>query len=625
MRTTRAIRILLGLSLLAALIPSAPAAAQEADPLFTINGSGWGHMVGMSQYGARAMAVTGHTPAQITGYYYAGTTHQQMTSVVNNFMTTDPDPLWIGLFQNRANFIFRVDGPGPVGLCKANDGEGECPTQFAQSGQTWEFRALGGGQCQFFTGGVAVGNPGTCQGALTWDFASGTRIFSPENGRTYARGIIRFRPAGTGFHVSLEIGMDEYLYGLGEMPSDWPAAALEAQAIAARTYALRQALVYGPEETLDASRRSFCWCQLVSTVADQAYVGWSKEAEAAGVNWVNAVGATTGEIITHPAAPNSTVIIAYYASSTGGHTDSNVEGLGHTNPLPYLVPTPDPWSVSPEAANPFAKWTRTLTGSEIATAFGLETVTGVEVTKRNISGTVAEVTIAGTLGGQPTTIVRGGRTFRNAFAMRSTAFSISGGSGLGTAVCDGIAPAAGFSDVPSSSPHYNDINCIAALEITTGTASGVYSPALAVPRWQMAIFLVRSAEALGVPLPAPVPSGFADMVGFDQATIDAVRLLKQLGITSGTSSDTFDPHGQVTRWQMALFLTRLFAVAGGNLPGGTSSFTDLGGLSLEASSAIGQLAELGITSGTAPSVFSPHSVVTREQMGSFLARLIRLL
>ena len=80
-----------------ALVPSVPLQAQTSDPVFTVNGSGWGHMVGMSQYGARAMAETGHSAAQITGFYYAGTTVQQMTAVVNNFMTTDPDPLWIGL------------------------------------------------------------------------------------------------------------------------------------------------------------------------------------------------------------------------------------------------------------------------------------------------------------------------------------------------------------------------------------------------------------------------------------------------------------------------------------------------------------------------------------------------
>ena len=111
------------------------------------------------------------------------------------------------------------------------------------------------GNCQFFRAGVAVGNPGTCQAAITWDFAAGTKIFAVDNGRTYARGAIRIRPVGEGFHVVLEIGIDDYLYGLGEMPSHWPNEALHAQAIAARTYGVRQAIRYGPADALDAARR----------------------------------------------------------------------------------------------------------------------------------------------------------------------------------------------------------------------------------------------------------------------------------------------------------------------------------------------------------------------------------
>ena len=273
------------------LVPVLPLSAQAVDPTFTVTGSGWGHMVGMSQYGARAMAEAGHTASQITSFYYANTAVQTMGAVIpaGTFMVSDPDPLWIGLLQNRTSFNFRVDGAGAIGLCKANDGEGTCPTQFAQAGETWEFRALGGGACQFFRVGVAVGNPGTCQAALTWDFAAGTKVFAVDNGRTYARGVIRIRPDGAGFHVVLEIGMDEYLYGLGEMPSDWHPQALQAQAIAARTYAARQAIRYGPAENFDPTRQAACWCHLYSTVVDQAYVGWSKEADQSGPNWVGAV------------------------------------------------------------------------------------------------------------------------------------------------------------------------------------------------------------------------------------------------------------------------------------------------------------------------------------------------
>ncbi|HSL26904.1 MAG TPA: SpoIID/LytB domain-containing protein [Acidimicrobiia bacterium] len=615
------------LALLGALVPSAPAAAQTTEPSFVVDGAGWGHMVGMSQYGARAMAASGYTASQITAYYYAGTTVQPITSVLSpsSFLLTDPDPLWIGILQNRTSFNFRVDGPGPAGLCKANDGEGTCPTQFAQTGEAWEFRALGGGACQFFRGGVAVGNPGTCQAAITWDFATGTRIFSADNGRTYARGTIRIRPAGEGFHVIVEMAIDDYLYGLGEMPSDWHPQALQAQVLAARTYGLRQALRYGPEEALDPARRAQCWCQLYSSVVDQAYVGWSKEADVFGPNWVGAVQATTGQVITHPQAPDSQLIIAYYASSTGGHTDSNVEGLGHTTPLPYLIPTTDPWSIAPEAQNPFASWTRTFTAAQVATAVGLETVTGVEVTGRNLSGTVSEVAIAGTLNGQQTVITRGGRTFRNSLGLRSTAYSVDGGGGVGVAICAGTAPAAGFSDVGVTSPHYDDINCIAALGITAGTGPGVYSPAASVTRWQMAIFLARTATTLGVVLPAGADQGFADLGGLSTEAVTAINQVRLLGITAGTSPTTFDPYSAVSRWQMALFLMRLYGVTGRAAPAAADfGFSDLGGLSAEAVTAINQIAALGITAGTGPGVYSPANPVAREQMASFLARLIRL-
>jgi SpoIID/LytB domain protein len=615
------------LALLGALVPATRASAQTIDSTFVVDGAGWGHMVGMSQYGARAMAESGYTASQITGYYYAGTTVQPMTSVLapTSFLLTDPDPLWIGILQNRTSFNFRVEGPGPAGLCKANDGEGTCPTQWAQSGEAWEFRALGGGACQFFRGGGAVGNPGTCQAAITWDVASGTRIFAADNGRTYARGTIRIRPAGEGFHVIVEMAIEDYLYGLGEMPSDWHPQALQAQVLAARTYGLRQALRYGPEEALDATRRAQCWCQLYSSIVDQAYVGWMKEADVYGLNWVAAVQATVGQVITHPQAPESTLIIAYYASSTGGHTDSNVEGLGHTTPLPYLVPTTDPWSIAPEAQNPFASWTRNFTAAQVAAAVGLETVTGVEVTGRNLSGTVAEVTIAGTLNGQQTVITRGGRSFRTSLGLRSTAYSVDGGNGVGVAICDGTAPAAGFTDVGVSSPHYNDINCIAALGITAGTSPGLYSPAASVTRWQMAIFLARTASVLGVVMPDGADQGFTDLGGLSSEAVAAINQVRQLGITAGTSPTTYDPNSVVSRWQMALFLMRLHTVIGGAPPAVADfGFTDLGGLSPEAVAAINQIAALGITAGTSPTTYSPADPVAREQMASFLARVIRL-
>jgi hypothetical protein len=105
----------------------------------------------------------------------------------------------------------------------------------------------------------------------------------------------------------------------------------------------------------------------------------------------------------------------------------------------------------------------------------------------------------------------------------------------------------------------------------------------------------------------------------------AINQLAQLGITEGTSPTTFDPDGDVTRWQMALFLTRLYSNAGETLPAGTDGYSDTSDLPVYAQVAIDQLAALGITTGTTATTFTPYGLVTREQMAAFLAREMRLL
>jgi SpoIID/LytB domain protein len=610
-------------------LPAGGASAQE-DPTYQFTGAGWGHGVGLPQYGARAMAEDGMTADQILSTYYTGVGLNTVGGVLpsTHWLMAEPAPLWIGLGQNQTVLRFSAVG-GTLGLCKANDGEGACPTQFANPGESWELRALGGGACQFFKDGTAVGNPGTCRAAIEWTGQPAVQVSLPDLRRTIARGTIRVRPVGEAFHVVLQIGLEEYLYGIGEVPSSWPEQALQAQAIAARTYGVRQALRWGPEPAFDPARQAQCWCQLYATVVDQNYVGWAKEAEPEGVRWVSAINATAGRVVTHPQAPDATVIIGYYFSSSGGHTDSNVAGLGQATLLPYLPGVPDPWSVAPEAQNPFASWTKPVTASAIAGALGMEAVTGIAVTKRNISGSVAEVAIAGTVAGAPVTITRSGRSFRSALGLRSLFFDVVPPSGAlvpvaGAGLCDQAVPSAAFTDV-TAGPHRADIDCIASLGITTGISPGVFGPTLAVTRWQMALFLTRTAARLGVALPDGSDRGFTDLGGLSADAVTAINRLAQLGITTGTAPGVFDPLGKVTRWQMALFLMRLHGATGFEAPAGSqNAFADLGGLSPEAVRAVNQLAELGVTTGTGPNTFGPSAEVTREQMASFLARLIRL-
>jgi len=619
-------------ALIATLLPSIEAQAETTDPVYEFDGAGWGHAVGMSQYGARAMAISGMTAQQILTTYYTGVTLKPVAQVLGggHWLNADPAPMWIGITQNQTSLKFQVTG-GTAGLCKANDGEGVCPTQIAGVGQLWEFRALGGGACQFFLNEFPIGNPGTCRGEITWTNQPATRIVLDGHGE-YGRGTLKMRPAGTGFHVILQLGLDEYIYGLGEMPSDWHPEALKAQAIAGRTYGVRQALKYGSEAGFSSTRQGQCWCHLYDTTADQAYVGWLKENEPKDVPWKAAVDATSGQIITHPSAPDSTVIIAYYSSSSGGHTDSNVDGFGHATQLPYLLGIPDPWSVSAAAKNPVASWSKSVTASTIASGVGLDTVTGVAITGRHVSGSVSQVAIAGTLGGVPKTVIRTGRSFKKTLGLRSAFYSVTvpAGSVIPSALpglCETPPPPdGGFTDVSPNSVHKGDIDCVAALGVIPGLSPTTFGPLDNIPRSAMAPFLVRAGQWMDIEWPVPLDQGFTDISGLSQEEKDAINQLAILGITKGTGPNTYSPDRTIDRWQMAIFLVRLHNLAGFDAASSGTVFTDMGSHPPETVTAIHQIFAIGVTKGcfVDPARFCPDRQVTREQMASFLARLIRL-
>ncbi len=188
--------------------------------------------------------------------------------------------------------------------------------------------------------------------------------------------------------------------------------------------------------------------------------------------------------------------------------------------------------------------------------------------------------------------------------------------------CPSTLPGGGFNDLGGQSTDTVDaVECVAHYRIALGTSPTTFSPNTPVPRWQMALFLVRSAAALGQALPNGASQGFTDIGGFDSATQTAINQLRQMNITTGTSATTFGPNGTVPRWQMALFLTRLLVRVGVNLPGGGGQgFTDISGFDAATQTAINQLRQLGISQGTTTTTFAPNLEVPRWQMALFLAR-----
>lgn len=197
---------------------------------------------------------------------------------------------------------------------------------------------------------------------------------------------------------------------------------------------------------------------------------------------------------------------------------------------------------------------------------------------------------------------------------------------LAVEACPSNLAPAGFVDLDGHSAQtIAAIDCISHYEITTGTGFFTFSPGEEVPRWQMAIFLARTARSLGITLPGTPSPRFTDIGGLDPATQIAINQITALGLTSGTSSTTFSPHQKLPRWQMAIFLTRLLERAWVTLPAATDQgFTDVNGLTPEATSAINRVTRLGVAAGTSATTFAPLATLPRWQMAIFLANALRV-
>ena len=175
-----------------------------------------------------------------------------------------------------------------------------------------------------------------------------------------------------------------------------------------------------------------------------------------------------------------------------------------------------------------------------------------------------------------------------------------------------------FIDVPPTSFAYSNVGCIRTLGVTTGTSSSTYSPADFVTREQMAAFLGRLWRASGRTC-SSAATPFTDLSPTSFATAD-VACIYDLGVTTGTGSSTYSPADFVTREQMAAFLGRLWRASGRTCSSAATPFTDLSPTSF-ATVDVACIYDLGVTTGTGSSTYSPADFVTREQMAAFLGRL----
>jgi len=388
------------------------AAAVPANFAFT--GSGYGHGVGMSQIGARAMALAGESATAILNYYYSGTKVET---------ATDSQILRINIGHLLKSTKVKSDSSGAkLQLFTGALAE----TQTAEALLTLPSKTtlnveLSGTQLNISTTRASKITPITNGKIFTLRW-SGTRymdgtptvisVTTNSVVNKYRYGQIQFRIIkdkllGNRLEVINSVRLqDEYLWGIGEVPSSWPFAALQAQAIASRTYALAKSLKV----------RTACSCHLYGSISDQSFVGYSKESEALyGQFWKSAVDSTVGQIITYDSLP----ITAYFTSSTGGATETSEHAWGTATP--YTLSVPDTASADIKLNPRFATWSRQITQSVIAAAFLLPDVVSLEVLSLNPVGTVDQIQATSSTGA---TAVLTGETFRSRSKLPSAWFSI---------------------------------------------------------------------------------------------------------------------------------------------------------------------------------------------------------
>ncbi len=210
-------------------------------------------------------------------------------------------------------------------------------------------------------------------------------------GKRY-RGALELR-AQAGVRVVNELDVEQYLRGMGEVTdARWPAAALQAQAIAARTYAFRTMASAG---------------EVCPTQRCQVYVGVKAEYPAMDV----AVAATRGKVVTYA---KGKLAVTFYSASGGGTIATPAEAFGGSGVFPYLrsgtYPTGD-----------LKSWVVTMPIDEVGRRVGFSgTPSHIEVTKVGPSGRAVEVTVSGN--GAALTI--SGPKFDAALGLRSTLFTL---------------------------------------------------------------------------------------------------------------------------------------------------------------------------------------------------------
>jgi len=393
-RIGRFVGLVVALGLVGPLAPTATSVASADSAVaptagsFTVRGAGFGHGFGMSQYGAYGAARQGLSWKQILAFYYPGTGLSPMPAGtrVKVWVTADTDS------------DLRVR---PAQGLRVRDASGHSLTLPTGPDYTsWRIARSGSGyRLAFRTAAGAWRTRTTGLSTSTWSFADTGKVVTvvlPGGGTRSYRGTVALVKRGTGGRTVNRVLLEDYVRAVvpAEMPTSWAADAVRAQAVAARSYAVRLRDFY------DYDGYDIC-----DTPTCQVYRGLASE----NAQGDAAVRATAGTIVTY----QGKVALTQFASSNGG-------AAAKSN-LPYLTAHPDPYDgvVTSQA------WTKTISATSVARSWpSVGTVRRLQVIDRDGSGRWGGRVTTIKVVGSASSVTVSGSAFQWRFGMRSTLYTV---------------------------------------------------------------------------------------------------------------------------------------------------------------------------------------------------------
>ena len=370
------------------LVVAIESACASVPVSFKFVGSGHGHGVGFSQMGAKGQALAGKSAIEIVKYYFP---QAEVTPV--------PDTQLIRVNTahqiNSVKFSVTNEQPNiPAGINLTDMAVPNAATNLINNSIQF---MISGNQIIATSNGVTIGTSNLWSMTLSSPNSyfvqnvSGT-VTKLKYGTIQLRGVA---VKGKGFLIEVTDTMrlhDEYLYGIGEVPSIWPSAAIQAQIIASRTFALSRMDKIRPD----------CDCHIYSHKYDQVYGGYYKELDPKyGAKWRAAVDATATDAQNGLAITiNGVPINIYFFASSGGNTQRAIDVWGRD--IPYLDSVPDPWSLDKKVNPKYAKWVRVVPQDVMAKAFKLPNVFRYQIDSRTKTGSVLNITAYSTTGEKAT-------------------------------------------------------------------------------------------------------------------------------------------------------------------------------------------------------------------------------